>query len=334
MTTATSITALIALSATTLVLLTRAFHRRLHRSLAAPREPVLGSLTGHGLSGDNVRIPTRRGRHLSAWWLPGDGNRGVIVITHGWGANRELMLPLARPLQADGWHVLLFDARNHGESDADDFSSMPRFAEDIEAAVDWVRREPSRENTPVVLLGHSVAGAAALLAASRRHDITAVISLSTFAHPSDMMRRWLKWKRVPFFPVGWYVLRYVEYVIGHQFDDIAPIHTLPRVGCPVLLVHGQDDPIIPAADAERLHAHRGPTPAILHLLPGGHDLSEHMDTQFPVLRVFLKKALGFPDDERGIAGHPPAIGTNHDVSLTCRNSPAPPLRSTRPPEAP
>jgi len=227
---------------------------------------------------------------LTGWWLPGQADRGVLVITHGWGANRELMLPLARPLQADGWNVLLFDTRNHGESDSDDFSSMPRFAEDIEAAVDWVRADPAFATAPVALLAHSVGGAAALLAASRRDDIAAVVSLSTFAHPSDMMRRWLAWKKLPFFPLGWYVLRYVERVIGHRFDDIAPFHTLPRAGCPVLLVHGEDDPVIPAADARRLYEHRGPTPATLRLLPGEHDLSGHLENQLHDLKAFLERA--------------------------------------------
>ena len=274
-----------------LLALRRAFHGRIRRSLAAPREPLKGSLDHHGLPGATIRIPTRRGRGLSGWWLPGSGRRGAVVIAHGWGANRELMLPLARPLHEDGWDVLLFDMRNHGESDADDFSSMPRFAEDIDAAVDWIRHDPARANLPVALLAHSVGGAAALLAASRRDDIAAVVSLSTFAHPADMMRRWLKWKKLPFFPIGWYILRYVERVIGHRFDDIAPIHTLPRARCPVLLVHGRDDPVIPAADAECLHAHRGQTPAALHLLPGGHDLTDHLETHWPVLRAFLDDAL-------------------------------------------
>jgi len=267
------------------------FNRYLHRSLAAPREPLQGALGDHGLTGKTVRISTQKSRQLAGWWLPGHSTRGSIVIAHGWGTNREVMLPLARPLQAEGWNVLLFDMRNHGESDGDDFSSMPRFAEDIEAAVDWIRAQPGHADDPVGLLGHSVGGAAALLAASGRDDIAAVVSLSTFAHPADMMRRWLKWKKLPFFPVGWYVLRYVEGVIGHRFDAIAPIHTLSRIGCRVLLVHGRDDPVIPVADAERLHAHRGATRATLKLLPGQHDLSEHLETHFSALHDFLEEAI-------------------------------------------
>lgn len=266
------------------------FHRRLRVNLAAPREPLTHSLAEHAVDGETVSIPTLRDRTLVGWWLPAEGC-GTVVITHGWGANRELMLPLARPLQAAGFNVLLFDARNHGESDSDTFSSMPRFAEDTEAAIAWLRHRPGMADAPVALLGHSVGAAAVLLAASRRNDIAAVISLSAFAHPDGMMRRWLAEKGLPFFPLGCYVLRYVERVIGHRFEAIAPENTLAKIGCPVLLAHGRDDTVIPLSDAERLHAHRGNTAAELRLLPGDHGLSQHIDDEMPQLLTFLAEAM-------------------------------------------
>ena len=276
-------------------LLLQLFHRRLRASLAAPREAIGHSLSGHGLAGREVSFPTARGRTLRGWWLdgqPGPGNqtgngKGVVIVTHGWGANREMMLPLARNIRNAGWQVLLFDARNHGESDDDDFSSMPRFAEDTEAALDWVRDAGGRSTGPVVLIGHSVGAAAVLLVASRRSDIHGVISLSAFAHPEAMMRRWLAWKRLPFLPIGWYVLRHVERVIGHRFDDIAPVNTLPRVACPVLLAHGRSDPIVPFEDAETLYAHRGEASVTFEPLPGGHDLSDQLAEHQATLTAFL-----------------------------------------------
>ncbi|KTG17717.1 alpha/beta hydrolase [Guyparkeria sp. XI15] len=273
-------------------LLLHLFHRRLRISLAAPREAIGRSLTAHGLTGREVSFPTVRNRTLRGWWLDGEPDEGVAIITHGWGANREMMLPLARSIRDAGWSVLLFDARNHGESDEDDFSSMPRFAEDTEAAIDWVQRSGT---APIVLIGHSVGAAAVLLVASRRRDIGGVISLSAFAHPEGMMRRWLAWKRLPFLPIGWYVLRHVERVIGHRFDDIAPVNTLPRVDCPVLLAHGRSDPVIPFEDAQALYACRGEASVALHPLPGGHDLSDQLADHRTILADFLRQCRqGWP----------------------------------------
>ncbi|PWV75320.1 alpha/beta hydrolase [Halomonas sp. A11-A] len=204
---------------------------------------------------------------------------------------------------------------------------MPRFAEDTDAAVAWLRARPGMAQAPVVLLGHSVGAAAVLLAASRRDDIAAVVSLSAFAHPDGMMRRWLKEKGLPFFPLGWYVLRYVERVIGHRFAAIAPVTTLPRVGCPVLLVHGLDDSVIPPEDAERLHASRGATPTRLHLLPGDHDLSRHIEAELPALLAFLEAALAEARHSRrkrsepqGVAHHL-ALGAGQPLSASASCGP-------------
>ena len=93
---------------------------------------------------------------------------------------------------------------------------------------------PTSPPTGSALLGHSVGAAAALLHASRHHDVRAVVSLSAFAHPREVMRRFMAEKRVPYPVLGWYVLRHVQRVIGVSFDDIAPLTTLARVRCPVL----------------------------------------------------------------------------------------------------
>ena len=46
-----------------------------------------------------------------------------------------MMLPLLAPLHLAGFSALLFDARCHDRSDEDDFTSLPRFAEDLECAL-------------------------------------------------------------------------------------------------------------------------------------------------------------------------------------------------------
>lgn len=38
--------------------------------------------------------------------------------------------------------------------------------------------------------------------------------------------------------------RIIESVIGHRFDDIAPMNTIARVKTPVLLVHDREDDVV------------------------------------------------------------------------------------------
>ena len=274
------------------VLLT--FHGLIHWGLRAERVLEAKTPADVGLDYVAARVPTVRGKQLSAWFVPqpGQGRAPTVLLLHGWGGNMETMLPLAEPLHSAGYGVLLLDARCHGGSDGDSFSSMPRFAEDLESGLDWLKRRPEVDAGRLALVGHSVGAAAALLAASRRSDVSAVISIAAFSHPDRVMGSMLAAKRIPMFPIGWYVLRYVQWVIGHSFDAIAPIHTISRVACPVLLVHGTDDQMVPLSDAEALQARRAGLPGYLLKVAGSHDSYDEMDQRLPDLIRFLDEALG------------------------------------------
>ena len=88
------------------------------------------------------------------------------------------------------------------------------------------------------------------------------------------MRRWLRAHHIPYMPLGWLVNRWVEWVIGHRFNRIAPLNNIARANCPVLLVHGEQDDVVPVSCAHRLWqagqtAHTDRT--TLLLVPGRHD---------------------------------------------------------------
>lgn len=261
----------------------------IRRALAAPRIRERGR--PEGLPWREVSVPARNGKRLFGWFIPARGCGPALVIMHGWGGNAEMMLPLAAPLHAAGYSLLLVDARCHGRSDDDSFASLPRFAEDIESALDWLGGQPEIDHRCLGLVGHSVGAGAALLAASRRPDVRAVVSLAAFAHPAAMMKRWLASKRVPYWPFGAYVLAYVQRVIGHRFADIAPCNTIARVPCPVLLVHGSEDETVPMAEAVQIHAARASDAVELLLVPGSHDDYGDIGRQFAAVRDFLDRAL-------------------------------------------
>ena len=194
-------------------------NRLIRVSLAAPRERESGVPVG--LPWREVKIPTARGKTLFGWFIPAGARAPALAVLHGWGGNAEMMLPLAKPLHKAGYALLFFDARSHGRSDGDSFASLPRFAEDLENALDWLHVQPEVNERLVGVIGHSVGAGAALLSASRRQDVVAAVSVAAFAHPAGIMRRWLQFKRIPFWPLGAYILYYVQRVIGHRFDDIA-----------------------------------------------------------------------------------------------------------------
>ena len=107
--------------------------------LAAPRVAETADPESLGLAFSTERIPTANGKQLHAWLIPsaaGTEVAGTVIVLHGWGGNAQMMLPLAQPLHEAGFASLFIDARCHGRSDGDSFASLPRFAEDVEAACD------------------------------------------------------------------------------------------------------------------------------------------------------------------------------------------------------
>lgn len=272
------------------------FRFAVRRGLAPARVPHDRTPADFGLEFDVVHIPTARNKQLYGWLVPADRHdpAPVVVVMHGWGGNAAMMLPLLRPLHTAGLAVLLIDARCHGRSDEDDFASLPRFAEDIDQALAWLQQCPHADPRRIALVGHSVGAGAVLLAASRRDDVSAVVSLAAFSHPVAMMRRFLAHKRVPFLPVGWLVLRYVEHVIGHRFDDIAPVTSISRIRCPTLLVHGAEDTTVPPSEAALIHAARRGEHVRLRIIAGSHDdFGDPKDIagEIVALTTFLRDAL-------------------------------------------
>lgn len=261
----------------------------IRRGLAAPR--VVETASPQGLPWREVRLPTVNGKRLFGWFIPAGERAPALVVMHGWGGNAEMMLPLAAPLHERGYALLLVDARCHGQSDDDTFASLPRFAEDIDAALAWLAGRPEVDAARLGVIGHSVGAGAALLAASRRRDLRAVVSLAAFAHPAGMMRRWLASKRIPHWPFGAYILAYVQRVIGFRFDDIAPCHTIARVTCPVLLAHGLEDDTVPVDEARQIHAARSSDAVELLLVPGSHDDYGDVTRHLAQLGDFIDRSM-------------------------------------------
>jgi len=261
----------------------------IRRGLTAAR--VIEKAEPAGLPWREVRLPTANGKQLFGWFIPTAQPGPALVVMHGWGGNAEMMLPLAAPLHAAGYGLLLIDARCHGRSEGDSFASLPRFAEDIEAALRWLALQPEVDRQALGVIGHSVGAGAALLAAARHPSIRAVVSLAAFAHPAVMMRRWLAARRIPYRPLGAYILAYVQRVIGYRFDDIAPCNTIAQVRCPVLIVHGEKDETVPASEAEQIYAARNSAAVELLLIPGSHDDYGEIGQQLGVVGNFLARSF-------------------------------------------
>lgn len=273
--------------------------RLLLRLYRLPSRATEVSPTDLGLASHDVELIAVDGTRLRGWYLPADAAvagdavgppRPAVVVMHGWASAAGDLLPAAPAVVGAGFPMLLVDARGHGRSDPTDFMSMPRFAEDVGAAVAWLRAQPGVDPDRIALVGHSVGAGASLLAAARDPRIAAVVSIASMAHPREMIGRSFRRRRAPRALVQ-AALRTIERTIGVPFDDFAPLHTIARIDAPVLVLHGVDDVTVPAADAARL-AEAGGAATTLRLVEGAdHRTLDGFVPVLPEVVAFLRSAL-------------------------------------------
>ncbi len=266
---------------------TRLMPEILKRSLAPPQREQPHTPASLGLADEEVELTGTTGKTLRAWFVPVNGRAPAIVVLHGWGANASLMLPLAPHLHRAGFHALFLDARNHGRSDPDNFVSMPRFAEDLDVAVDWLTDHP--EVTSIGVIGHSIGAGAAILNASRSARIGAVVSVSAFAHPGAAMAEGPPFRHLPA-PFRQAAFRSVERAIGFRFDDIAPRERIGRVRAPLMLVHGGADTTVRPSHFEEL-ANRAPDAVTLLVEDADHASLEAFEPHIHHILGFLAEHL-------------------------------------------
>lgn len=239
------------------------------RNRRSPHRRDPGSL---GLGFETIRFATAARKTLHGWWIPAPTpGAPCVILVHGWGRNVERVLAYVEMLHPAGYDLLTFDARHHGSSDGDGYASMPKFSEDIRAAVDWVarRRGAAGVTIRVGVLGLSVGGSAAIHAAAHDPRIAAVASVGAFADPADPRAtigpHW--WLLAPGLPLAF---RLVERRLGIRFRDVSPEKLVGAASARFLLIHGAEDAVVPVAHARRLAAAAGPS-ARTWIIPGrGH----------------------------------------------------------------
>ena len=136
---------------------------------------------GSGSAGTSISFGTRDGFQLAAGEF-GDGPRG-IVLAHAGGGDRRSWDSFAKTLAGQGFHVVAFDFRGHGQSSGQ--PSPDRADRDVVAAVEFLL---TRGATRVVLVGASMGGLACLEAAANG-DLAApvVAGIATLSAPVEFV---------------------------------------------------------------------------------------------------------------------------------------------------
>jgi pimeloyl-ACP methyl ester carboxylesterase len=224
--------------------------RMLHPPRRMPR-PLPDLLASRA---EDVSIPAGAGP-IKAWLIRADGSSGgTVVVVHGWGHDSGRMAPLATHLVARGLTTLLVDLPGHGRTGLVDSYNAKLMLDDLGAMRDWIATRDGLRATPAAIVGYSFGGLGAYVAASRDPRWGALVVLAAPLGPMEAVRIYLDGKGLPGRWLDGLVRRAFVRAVGVDPDSFDAARNLPSIRVPVMIVHGEDDEVVPVWHAERLGA--------------------------------------------------------------------------------
>lgn len=229
-----------------------------------------------------VSFNTKDGAQLCGEFWAQPQPAPTIILCHGFRITRQHMRPVAALQYEFGYNVLLFDFRGHGESDSIATTGGKAEVKDLEAALVVARQQ--KETLPGKLIIHGFSmGAAIALLLPPQPDVAGIIADSPYARLDEILRRLIRqyltlgsnaWK--PFFHkvrnlfpmIAWATVMTSTFVFRVRFGHALLAYPANSFRCwrnshslkhfplakytPILLIHAEDDDLIPIAHAREL----------------------------------------------------------------------------------
>lgn len=241
-----------------------------------------------------------------------------VLFAHCFTCQKNLnaIWSITRRMTLQGFAVLSFDFTGLGESEGDfastNFSSN---VEDLVAASDFMARELK---APELLIGHSLGGAASLLAAQKIQSVRAVATLCAPATPNSVKK---------FFVDDIETIRtqgYAEVRIGSRpftikkqfIEDIEQGNVtkhLHKLDAAVLILHAPTDEITPIENATKLYKAARHPKSFISLDQADHLLTHKADALYAA-EVISAWALRYLDRKPK-----PELKSPHQVAVRTSN---------------
>ena len=225
---------------------------------------------------ETVTFQTEDGLTLNGWFAaaaaPATGD--TVIVFNGNAGNRSFRADLARGLMAAGAAVLIFDYRGYGGNPGS--PSEAGLARDARAARRFLESRADVDPRRIIYFGESL-GAAVAIGLALEQPPRLLILRSPFTSLADAGRY-----HFPYLPVG-LLLR----------DRYPSLDRIGSVGCPMLVIAGTRDSIIPAEQSRRLFE-AAREPKRLVILEG----ADHNDEALNAGPELMKAVSGFLRDGR------------------------------------
>ena len=197
-------------------------------------------------------IPAPGGVTLGAWYSRRGPDAPLVILFHGYSAEKGSLLLEAKAFLDQGASVLLVDFRGSGESSEAYTTIGYREADDVAAAFRFAR--VTLGHARIVLYGQSM-GAAAILRAACVNGVRpdAIIAEAVFDSLLRTVRHRFSAMGLPSFPCAELLVFWGGVQTGFNGFRDSPVDCARSLTCPSLFMHGTEDPRARIEDGHRVY---------------------------------------------------------------------------------
>jgi fermentation-respiration switch protein FrsA (DUF1100 family) len=215
----------------------------------------------------DLTLTTSDGERLVAWWKPPQPGRVILLYFHGNGGSLSNRRHRVRLLTEDGRGLLIVSYRGYSGSTGTPTESGLR--EDARTAHAWLAKQYTPER--IVLYGESLGSGVAVRLASER-PVGGLVLEAPYTSTADVAKL-----------TYWFVP--IDLLMRDQFRSIEAIAYVPK---PLLVLHGEQDGLIPIRLGEKLYE-AAPGPKRFIRLPDVGHLDALERGGLEPVRAFLRE---------------------------------------------
>ena len=247
-----------------------------------------------GLDFESTITNTADGRSLVCWYIPGHPQTDLTWLWFGGvGANLSLRIgEFASVRHHTGGNILAFDYGGFGLSDGR--SSVRNTAFDARAVLTHLRRRYGVPPESAHYFGVSMGSAVATRLAAEGFHPRGLALVAPFASLREMAK------------LSYPMVTLNGLVVGDRFNTLAHIS---KIGCPLLVVHGTDDELVPVWQGRKLYDAARQPKQYLELEGKGHldigDSPEFWETIIDWLQTTAPPPPVHPEPVEGRSSRPP-----------------------------
>jgi pimeloyl-ACP methyl ester carboxylesterase len=169
------------------------------------------------------------------------GNKQTVLLVHGWESNSGRWIPLINHLKEKDCNIIALDAPAHGNSGSDIFNAL-LYSEFINVV--------AQKFQPSIIIGHSVGGMATVFFQHKYHlkSIKKMVLLGTPSGFIDVLKRY-----TDMLSYNQRIINQLNSIIIERFgaspESLSSAKYLETINSEGLIIHDEDDDIIPYSDA-------------------------------------------------------------------------------------